>query len=429
VRSPTTRPNTTRGNGHDDARAIPVERHRTARARLRLALLRSYGFARRLELSLQSGLHSRRCLSEPCSILVIRPDHLGDLLFLIPALRDLRERLPDARINLMVGPWGHELMQRNPYVDEVMSCAFPAFTRQPKRSALAPYRQLVQEANTLHGWLFDVALIMRHDDWWSAMLAHTAGIPWRIGYDIAETRPFLNHPVPYITGQHEVLQNLALARQLEAMLLEDVEQLANEPAPALELARTAEDTWAKRWLAARGRVSELPLVAIHPGAGAAVKQWTADQWAAVIDGLIAAEDGVAQAQVVMSGTRSELDLVWDVVARTQHDPMVAAGETSLWQLAALYRHCQLVIGPDCGPLHLAIAVGTPTVHLYGPVDAATFGPWGDPLCHRVVTSRWPCVPCNRLDFSSSELAAHHCVRAIDPQQVIQEARSLLVGNW
>jgi len=416
-------------DSRDGARSAPSPQFRTASQKFRLAMLRGYGLARRLEISLQGALHPACILSDPCSILVVRPDHLGDLLFLIPTLRELRKSLPEARINLMVGPWGHELMQRNPYVDEVMTCEFPAFTRKPKRSTLGPYQQLVREASALRGWLFDVALIMRRDDWWSAMLVQTAGIPWRIGYDVAEMKPFLTHKVPYVPAQHEVLQNLGIARRLEQMLLDDQEQVDDLPVLPLELARTAEDTWAGRWLAERGRTADQPLVAIHPGSGAAVKQWTADQWAAVIDGLAGTDAAGPQAQVVLTGTRSELDLVWDVAARTLHDPLVAAGETSLWQLAAIYRRCHLVIGPDCGPLHLATAVGTPTLHLYGPVDSRAFGPWGDPLRHRVITSTWPCIPCNRLDYSPSELAAHACIRAIPVEQVVHEAKSLLVSNW
>jgi heptosyltransferase-2/heptosyltransferase-3 len=69
-------------------------------------------------------------------------------------------------------------------------------------------------------------------------------------------------------------------------------------------------------------------------------------------------------------------------------------------------------------MHLAVAVGAPTIHLYGPVDAAAFGPWGDPRRHRVLTSAWTCAPCNRLDFTDASLPLHPCVRAITVEQVL-----------
>ncbi|MFZ1627300.1 MAG: glycosyltransferase family 9 protein, partial [Anaerolineae bacterium] len=96
----------------------------------------------------------------------------------------------------------------------------------------------------------------------------------------------------------------------------------------------------------------------------------------------------------------------------------AVGETSLAQLAALLQRSALVIGLDSGPMHLAAALGVPTIHLYGPVDAASFGPWGDPARHRVITSAWACVPCNRLDFTDADLPLHPCVRAITVEQVL-----------
>jgi heptosyltransferase-2/heptosyltransferase-3 len=87
--------------------------------------------------------------------------------------------------------------------------------------------------------------------------------------------------------------------------------------------------------------------------------------------------------------------------------------------------CRLVLGADSGPLHLAVAVGTPTVHLYGPVDSRTFGPWGDPARHIVLTSDMDCIPCNRLDYREDELEAHPCVRDISEAQVTEAARRLL----
>lgn len=105
-------------------------------------------------------------------------------------------------------------------------------------------------------------------------------------------------------------------------------------------------------------------------------------------------------------------------------PLVGA---SLGQLAAVLRRCQLVVGVDSGVLHLAVAMGTPTVHLYGPVSAATFGPWGEKGRHLVITSNMPCVPCDRLDYSPQEVKDHPCVTSIGLEPVAAAAESLLKG--
>jgi heptosyltransferase-2/heptosyltransferase-3 len=97
------------------------------------------------------------------------------------------------------------------------------------------------------------------------------------------------------------------------------------------------------------------------------------------------------------------------------------GRTDLGTLAAVYARCRLVIGPDSGPLHLASAVGTPTVHLFGPADANRFGPWAPAERHRIVTSGLPCAPCGRLHWP--DISDHPCVRVIETDAVVAAARS------
>jgi len=89
----------------------------------------------------------------------------------------------------------------------------------------------------------------------------------------------------------------------------------------------------------------------------------------------------------------------------------------------LLHRADLALGPDSGPLHLAVAVGTPTVHLYGPADPALFGPWGDPARHRAIMSAWTCAPCGQFDWP--DIAAHGCVRDIPMEQVWAAAQQLL----
>jgi len=101
--------------------------------------------------------------------------------------------------------------------------------------------------------------------------------------------------------------------------------------------------------------------------------------------------------------------------------IVLAGETSVGQLAALYEGARVVLGPDSGPLHLATAVGAPTVHLYGPADPAEFGPWGDPARHIVLTTAIACRPCRILDWPGADPAGHPCVRDIAPDAVLEAA--------
>jgi len=155
-----------------------------------------------------------------------------------------------------------------------------------------------------------------------------------------------------------------------------------------------------------------------------VKLWRPEGFAQVADTLAARYQLVP----VISGGPGELDLAWSVCAHTRAECIVAAGDTSLGELAALFQRCRLVVGPDCGPLHLAVAVGTPTVHLYGPVDAGKFAPWGNPVKNVVLTSQRECIPCNRLDYRMEELPCHPCVYDITPQAVVEAADRLLAAG-
>ncbi|MFQ6001288.1 MAG: glycosyltransferase family 9 protein [Anaerolineae bacterium] len=350
-------------------------------------------------------------------ILLIRPDHIGDLLFTTPALRLLRTECPQAHITCLVGPWGSELMERNANVDQVLVCPFPSFTRQPKPSFFQPYALLGRYARLLRGQKYDSALVLRFDHWWGALLAYWAGIPQRIGYALPELRPFLTQPVPYTPGRHEVEQNLTLIRaawQRKGPPIEEVGPLEFNP--------SAEDgKFATRYLAERGIGAETPLIVIHPGAGAPVKLWRAEGFAQVGDRLAERY----KARLLITGSSREEGLAREIASHMRSESIIATGQTTLGEMAALMAHANLVIGVDSGPLHLAVAQGVPTIHLYGPVDHRTFGPWGDLRRHRVVISDLDCIPCNRLDYLPEELEEHPCVRLITVEQVLEAACSLL----
>ena len=99
-----------------------------------------------------------------------------------------------------------------------------------------------------------------------------------------------------------------------------------------------------------------------------------------------------------------------------------AGDTNIGSLAALFERCDVVLGPDSGPLHLAVAVDAPTVALFGPADPVEFGSWGSRERHQVLYSNIGCRPCRVLDWGSDDLQYHPCVREISVGSVLEAAR-------
>jgi len=321
-------------------------------------------------------------------VLVIRPDHLGDFLFATPALLHLRAGLPESNIALAVGPWSAAVAARNPggSVDTLLQIPFPGFTRQPKGGWWQPYRILWQMARALraeqrqHG-RFAFALNLRYDFWWGALLCLLADVP-AIGYATPLNRLFTALPLPYVAGRHEVAQNLTL---VEAAL----HRYACLPLPVTApdpffTVTEAERTEVDALLATRGLATGEYTV-IHPGAGHSSKQWPPERWAAVTSSLLEQAAG----WVVLTGSEAERNLCEDVArnlsAGQRARVLNLAGATSLGQLAAVLERARLVLGVDSGPLHLAAALGRPTLRLFGPSDAAIWGPWppGSPQ-HKIV---------------------------------------------
>lgn len=358
-----------------------------------------------------SGVRARPTLDR---VLLMRPDHLGDLLFLGPALRWLRQALPEAHLTLAIGPWGRPALPAlaGTY-DELLEIPFPAFEREARLGLAGRWRMLPSLAGELQAQDFDAAVIFRPDHWWGAMLAGLAHIPWRVGFAMPETTPWLSEALdlPY---EHAAASNLRLAGAL----------LDQHPAPdpaayplRFELDPASRDE-AQTLFSSLPLARNRPLVIIHPGAGAAIKLWEPGKW-----GSVARRLNQENCLVLVTGGPDEAELTAAVAASSGGLAIDLGGRTSFAGLAALLASADLVLGPDSGPLNLAVAVGTPTIHLFGPADPVRFGPWGDANRHLVLQSDWTCVPCHRFDWP--DLPAHGCVRDIAVDAVMAAARQLL----
>ena len=361
--------------------------------------------------------------TEITRVLLIRPDHLGDFLFATPALDRWQAHAP-ARIEttLSVGPWCADLAAHGPCVGRVETFSYPGLTRTDKGSVWSPYRALIRLARLVRRGEFDMAVIMRFDHWWGGLLAYLAGIPICVGYDTDPLHAFLTDTVPYNGVAHEVERNLTLIDRALTLCGGDLAG-TKEDFPSLVYQVDAEERREVEVMLAGLSISEsAPLVVVHPGAGAPVKMWPAERFAAVADALVERWG----ATILLTGASGDLGQAWKVAAHMREDAHVLAGRTDLAQLGALLERGALVIGADSGPLHLAVAVGAPSIHLYGPVDPAMFGPWSDqPTRHRVLTADCPCAPCNRLVFEPVDLPAHLCMETISVEQVLRAADGML----
>lgn len=346
-------------------------------------------------------------------VLFIKPDHIGDMLLAIPAFRALKEASPYTEIHVLAGPWAGSILANVPEVDQVLTIDFPGFRRDDKkRNYLGPYFQLLKVARQLRQVGYGHAIVLRHDHWWGAMLAHVAGISERIGYAVENVEPFLTHSIPH-QHEHAIRQNLRLVEGWTG-------HIPNTDVPYSLEVYDKERIEVTNILKQGGISEGQPYICIHPGSGTWVKQWNYDSWAKVADTLTEQLD----VTVVFTGSDGERAMVDNIQNRMQHKSCTTAGEMSIHQLAAVLERAKVVLGPDSGPMHLAAAVGTPTVALFGPADPLEFAPWGAKEKHMVLTSPIGCRPCRVLDWSDDMAKYHPCVNDITIGQVLEAARTV-----
>lgn len=344
------------------------------------------------------------------TVLILQPDHLGDIVLSQPAVQHLRDTNPDSRLIAVVGPWSSEITSMAWPVDEIETVAYPGFTRDARGSVIAPYRQLRDNAKKLRSLRPRAAFVLRPDAWWAAWLASMVS-PVVVTAADQRTRQFATHVVSLDGVEHATSRSLHIAANEPAFSV--------PPSSRLRIPRSTEDAEEAQRIMREHGVSARYIV-IHSGSGAAIKEWPAHRWRAVAETLSANDT-----TIVLTGSRDEIPTCREIASGVTNCVSLA-GLTTVQALAEVMRGATVVLGPDCGPLHLAVATGTPTVHLFGPSAPRKYGPWGDPERHRVVTANWSCPRCG--DLSPARTAGCGCMLAIQPADVIEAARSVLTRH-
>jgi len=319
-------------------------------------------------------------LADARSILVVRPDEIGDVVMTSPFLRELRRNAPRAWITLVVKAATFNLVEHCPCVNEVLT--FEGRVEGPGRHAVPLQRAAALAWRSLRRRRFDLALLPRSEaDFWRAgLLAYLSGARRRVGYgekgytfqwpDGAGYQKFLTCAMDVVPTMHEVERNLHLLRLLGGEVRDD----------HLELWLTSEDKVAADAMLARNSVkADDRLIAIAPGGGQARKRWPMERFVELARWIVARRGG----RVVLIGGESALGAEFE--RQADCGVINLMGRTTLRQSAAVLKRCRLFIGNDSGPMHLAAAAAVPVVAIScHPRDGsplalnapARFGPWG-----------------------------------------------------
>ncbi|OGP24641.1 MAG: putative lipopolysaccharide heptosyltransferase III [Deltaproteobacteria bacterium GWC2_56_8] len=351
-------------------------------------------------------------------ILILKLRLIGDVLLTVPVIKALKGAFPGARISVLVNSGTEEMLTENPLIDEII-----VFERGLKKAALAKRvkgeLRLVKE---LRRRGFDMTVDLTSGDR-PALLGFMTGARYRLGFDPAGKG---------FAGKKYLYTHLAKRPRLKHVVLRDLTLLEafgiGRKGLSIDIYTSPSDEAFMERLLKEAVCSNSRFVHVHPTASEFYKCWTDEGMAQVMDAI----EGAGLRAVVTSGpAQRELDMVASILSRMKTRPVDLSGRLGLKHLAVLSRRAVLFFGVDTAPMHIAAAVGTPVVALFGPSGAFDWGPWdnsensrpgkgfgGDGEAsiqspytelrgvqtsgaHTIIQRGWECVPCGKKGCKAS----------------------------
>ncbi|MCX8118185.1 MAG: lipopolysaccharide heptosyltransferase II [Desulfobacterota bacterium] len=334
-------------------------------------------------------------------ILVRGVNWVGDTILTYPTVESLKRRFPGAMLSVLVPAPLADLWKNSPYVDEII----PFEKRGGARAVFDDLRI----GRSLEKKRFDLALILPRS-FRSAFQVYLARVPIRVGYRDEGRSILLTHG---IVRKEELLRVHRIFYYHE--LLRSLGHQEVPSSPSLPLGEE-ERGWAEEILKGRGGLEGNPLVGLNPGAAyGSAKCWSPERFGELGRRLARAR----KAKVIIFGSESERRIGRRILDHLGNDGIDLTGRTNLLQLAALLERCAFLLTNDTGTMHVATAVGTPVVAIFGPTDPSATGPWGEG--HVVVKKEVSCSPC----FKRVCPTDHRCMEQI----TVEEVEEVIDKGW
>jgi lipopolysaccharide heptosyltransferase II len=352
-------------------------------------------------------------------LLVVKLDHLGDVVTATPVFRELREAYPDARIDALVGSWAQGLLSGNPFLDRILIYDSTLFSRS--EGSRRGFRQRFRQMRAIAAHRYTHIIELRGDSW-TLLLPFLSGTTRRVDRGTVRLESWLTRHMWAFGGAppapdpvHEVETNLVVIQPL--LGLNGPQPLPTTDSNRVEVFVTDPDRLA---LAMRTRAlgipDDAPLVVIHPGASWRPRAWRPERFAEVARELL----DRYPVHVCFVGATEDADIADRIAILVQDRRAHFLFELRLVETATLIERSVLFLGSDSGIVHLAAACGTPVIALYGPQDPRRFRPWSDRAIvhHKPV----PCFPCKQ---KVCVVPHNPCVNLIYVEDVMRSAESVL----
>jgi len=336
-------------------------------------------------------------------VLVVRLRSIGDTVLATPSLHALHRFLPDARIDVLLEDWVAPLLDGSPDVDRVITV---------KRHDTSSRLRIVQG---LRAARYDVAFNL-HGGSTAALLTRASGARHRVGYQSYRYARLHNYSAPAASELWRREKTHSVEQQLALLGWTGV-PVTDRPPTHLNVTIEAERSIMQRLRDAHLREGE-SFALIHPAAAFDSKQWAAENFARVVEHLHAR--GLSAVAIVAPGEESVIKNIND----NTRAPLVALTNLALPEVTALAARSRLFVGNDSGIAHIAAAVGTPSVVIFGSSNVAHWRPWTNAPAE-VVREEMPCAPCP--GYTCSEFDVPQCIRRVSVERV-NEAIERVLGS-
>jgi heptosyltransferase-1 len=343
-------------------------------------------------------------------ILIVRLSSIGDTIHGLPLLSAIKRYYPSARVSWLVEKPSSLLLMNNPLLEKVI--LFDKEKYKQNWSNPKTLNEFQQFIKNLQAEEFDLAIDLQ-GLFKSGILTLLSGAPRRIGFKhTRELTSFfytekLNAGPHASNSEHIILKNLKLASYL------DIPEISvSYPLPPI-----SEQTIEKVATLLKDLQPGLQTVTLIPATLWKSKHWQTEYWQEIINTL------AGKTNIILTGTAEDQHLINTITQNLRDNQYInLAGKTILTDLIEVFRHSDLVIGPDTGPLHLAVATSKPAViAIMGPTSAVRTGALG----HTSLTSDLTCIPCNK---KSCPLAAEdymQCMKKLKPEKVLSSINEIL----
>ena len=340
-------------------------------------------------------------------ILIVKLSAIGDVIHTLPALNAIRKKYPDARITWLVEEAAADLVVGHRALDRVIVSKRKRWLKNPHRAETLPdiCKFLRELRDTRYDLILDFQGLLK-----SGILIALAKGGRKIGFDKGmehheHSYIFLNERVPPVDMEvHALTRGMML---LESIGIQSREVVFNLPVSDQDR-NIANDLLMQHGI----KTLEL-LVAINPMAKWETKLWDNLKFSNLADRLIEQ----ANADVIFTGSQEDSEAIEDIISKMKSEAANLSGKTDLKTLAVLYEKASIVVSTDTGPMHLAAAIGTPVVALFGPTAPWRTGPFG--ASHKITRANLECSPCFKRQCNTID-----CMKQISVEQVMDAVNSI-----